>query len=142
MSEGQHPPPDPNVGPRPGHEETARFSSHSPDTHAKEGAQHQAHQSGDPSFQQTEHLNPHSHFDPSSLSRRRSPKQANKDLHLNTEEANRLAAEREHGHEGIPRRPGALSFDPDARSKTVTMADGENTFGVSGLGIDVPFIFS
>jgi hypothetical protein len=50
---------------------------------------------------------------------------------LNTEEANRLAAEREQGHEGHPRRPGALSSDPDARSKTVTMADGENTFGVS-----------
>ena len=131
MSASQQSPADSSVGPRPGDEDSAQFNSHNPDTHAKGGAQHQAHQSTESSFQPTEHLNPHSHFDPSSLSRRRSPKQANKDLHLNTEEANRLAAERENSHEGIPRRPGALSSDPDARSKTVTMADGENTFGVS-----------
>lgn len=132
MSGGSDAPHDPSVGPRPGHGEAVQFNSHSPDSHAKEGEQHQAHhQSSEPSSHSSGHLNPHSHFDPSSLTRRRSPKQANKDLHLNTEEANRLAAEREQSHEGLPRRPGALSSDPDARSKTVTMADGENTFGVS-----------
>ncbi|KAJ9106087.1 hypothetical protein QFC21_001227 [Naganishia friedmannii] len=125
----QSTPPDPSVGPRPGQAETFEFKSHNLDHTAQEGQKHQAHahagnDSSDLASRPTEHLNPPSHFDPSSMSRRRSPKQANKDLHLNTEEANRLAAEREQ-----PRRPGALSSDPDARSKTVTMAEGENTFG-------------
>lgn len=122
-------PPDSSVGPRPGQAETFEFKSHNLDHAAQEGQKHQAHAGSDSSdlaSRPTEHLNAPSHFDPSSMARRRSPKQANKDLHLNTEEANRLAAEREQ-----PRRPGALSSDPDARSKTVTMAEGENTFGVS-----------
>lgn len=127
MSQSHDAPPDPSVGPRPGHGASVEYNSHNPDAQAKESREPQS----DLSARPTEHLNPNSHFDPSALARRRSPKQANKDLHLNTEEANRLAAEREHGTEGIPRRPGALSSDPDARSKTVTMADGENTFGVS-----------
>lgn len=127
MSQSHDAPPDPSVGPRPGHGASVEYNSHNPDAHAKESREPQS----DLSARPTEHLNPNSHFDPSALARRRSPKQANKDLHLNTEEANRLAAEREHGTEGIPKRPGALSSDPDARSKTVTMADGENTFGVS-----------
>ncbi|KAI5455003.1 mgpp2cl-1, protein phosphatase 2C-like protein 1 [Naganishia albida] len=125
MSQSHDAPPDPNVGPLPGHGASVEYHSHNPDAQAKDSLESQSDMSARP----TEHLNPPSQFDPSSLARRRSPKQANKDLHLNTEEANRLAAEREHGSEGHPRRPGALSSDADARSKTVTMADGENTFG-------------
>ncbi|KAJ9091217.1 hypothetical protein QFC19_009213 [Naganishia cerealis] len=131
MSQSTELPPDPTVGPHPGHAETFEYNSHNPGHTAREGQEHRAqgqpgNDSSDSASRHTEHLNPPSHFDPSSMTRRRSPKQANKDLHLNTEEANRLAAEREHQH---VRRPGALSSNPDARSKTVTTAEGENTFG-------------
>lgn len=37
------------------------------------------------------------------------------------------------GAEQVLKRPGGLADSPNARSKTITMADGENTFGV-GVG--------
>ena len=39
------------------------------------------------------------------------------------------------GRVGSIRRPGGLSEDPNARSKTMTLAEGENTFGVSALSL-------
>jgi protein phosphatase PTC1 len=103
-----------DVGPSPGHGSSASFASHDPDHDAIQAReQHPSH--GGPG---------HAH-------------QVAQSQGLKLDTAASQSVQGSEGKtgggptEGSFKRPGGLAENPNARSKTVTLAEGENTFGVS-----------
>jgi hypothetical protein len=108
-----------NVGPTPGHAASASFhSSHPP-----------------PQSQTSSHTSSSSSTTPTGPGHAHSVAQA-QGLKLNTAASQQHPGSEEGRTGGGPmegsfKRPGGLAENPNARSKTITMAEGENTYGVS-----------